>query len=57
MNDESYLLFDFVLVGQDVDLRLDPRSGDPRLSRSIPDQDMRAIPSQLPNPLPPVGER
>lgn len=44
-------------LGQDVDLRsLDPRTADPRLSRSIGDQDMRTIPAQLPNPLPPVGE-
>jgi hypothetical protein len=40
--------------GQDVDLRsLDPRGGsDPRLSR-MGDQDMRTLPGQLPNPLPP----
>lgn len=43
--------------GQDVDLRsLDPRSADPRLSRIV-DQDMRTISGQLPNPLPPVGDR
>jgi cleavage stimulation factor subunit 2 len=43
-----------VFSGQDVDLRsLDPRGGsDPRLSR-MGDQDMRTLPGQLPNPLPP----
>ncbi|XP_044262378.1 cleavage stimulation factor subunit 2 tau variant isoform X2 [Tribolium madens] len=42
-----------VFTGQDVDLRsLDPRGADPRLSR-LGDQDMRTLPGQLPNPLPP----
>jgi hypothetical protein len=43
-----------VVLSQDVDLRsLDPRGGsDPRLSR-MGDQDMRTLPGQLPNPLPP----
>ncbi|XP_063906482.1 cleavage stimulation factor subunit 2 isoform X2 [Zophobas morio] len=43
-----------VFSGQDVDLRsMDPRGGtDPRLSR-MGDQDMRTLPGQLPNPLPP----
>lgn len=45
-----------VFTGQDVDLRsLDIRGpGDPRLTGRITgDQDMRSIPVQLPNPLPP----
>ncbi|RZC38114.1 cleavage stimulation factor subunit 2 tau variant [Asbolus verrucosus] len=43
-----------VFSGQDVDLRsLDPRAAaDPRLTR-MGDQDMRTLPGQLPNPLPP----
>ncbi|GJQ82070.1 putative nucleic acid binding protein [Trypoxylus dichotomus] len=46
-----------VAPGQDVDLRsLDLRNTDPRMTRSIGDQDMRTLPGQLPNPLPPVGE-
>lgn len=40
-----------------MDLRsLDLRGTDPRMTRSIGDQDMRTLPGQLPNPLPPVGE-
>ncbi|KAK5650038.1 hypothetical protein RI129_001067 [Pyrocoelia pectoralis] len=45
-----------VFTGQDVDLRsLDMRGpGDPRLGGRISgDQDMRSLPVQLPNPLPP----
>ncbi|KAF5302477.1 hypothetical protein FQR65_LT08567 [Abscondita terminalis] len=44
-----------VFTGQDVDLRsLDLRGPDPRLTARITgDQDMRSLPVQLPNPLPP----
>lgn len=46
-----------VFTGQDIDLRsLDPRASDPRLSR-MADQDMRTLPGQLPNPLPPIGDK
>lgn len=52
------ILILLIILGQDVDLRLDPRTAaDPRLSRTMADQDMRSISNQLPNPLPPVGER
>lgn len=42
-----------VFSNQDVDLRLG--GADPRLSR-LGDQDMRTLPGQLPNPLPPPLE-
>ncbi|KAI4459379.1 cleavage stimulation factor subunit 2 [Holotrichia oblita] len=55
-NSQSNPVFS-VAPGQDVDLRsLDIRNTDPRMTRTIGDQDMRTLTGQLPNPLPPVGE-